>query len=93
MVKNLPVMQETQVLSLGWKDPLEKEMAAHFSILSVKVLWFAENYLCQLQRTLKHRGITKICICPWSKQEAGPGGCSNRAWFHSLPIYICSLKV
>ena len=29
MVKNLPVMQETQVCSLGQKDPLEKEMATH----------------------------------------------------------------
>ena len=33
MVKNLPVMQETQVLSLGWEDPLEEEMATHSSIL------------------------------------------------------------
>ena len=40
----------------------------------------------------KHRGIAKICICPWSKQEAGLRGCSNRPCFHSLPIYICSLK-
>ena len=28
-VKNLPAMQETQVQSLGWEDPLEKEMATH----------------------------------------------------------------
>ena len=34
MVKNLPAMLETPVLSLGRKDPLEKEMATHFSILS-----------------------------------------------------------
>ena len=33
MVKNLPVMQETQVQSLGGKDPLEKEMATHYSCL------------------------------------------------------------
>ena len=33
-VKNPPVMQETQVQSLGWKDPLEKEMATHSSILA-----------------------------------------------------------
>ena len=30
-VKNLPVMQESQVLSLGGEDPLEKEMATHFT--------------------------------------------------------------
>ena len=29
VVKNLPAMQEAQVQSLGWEDPLEKEMAAH----------------------------------------------------------------
>ena len=34
MVKNLPVMQETWVQSLGWKDPLEEGMAAHSSILA-----------------------------------------------------------
>ena len=33
MVKNLPAMQETQVRSLGWEDPLEKGMATHSSIL------------------------------------------------------------
>ena len=34
MVKNLPVMWETWVLSLGWEDPLEKGMATHSSILA-----------------------------------------------------------
>jgi hypothetical protein len=33
MIKNLPAMQDTQVQSLGWEDPLEKEMATHSSIL------------------------------------------------------------
>ena len=33
MVKHLPAMQETQVLSLGQEDPLEEEMATHSSIL------------------------------------------------------------
>ena len=34
MVKNPPTMQETQVPSLGWEDPLEKAMATHSSILA-----------------------------------------------------------
>ena len=34
MVKNLPMMWETWVRSLDWKDPLEKGMAAHSSILA-----------------------------------------------------------
>ena len=33
-VKNLPAVPETQVQSLSWKDPLEKEMATHSSILA-----------------------------------------------------------
>ena len=33
MLKNLPAMQETQVRSLGWEDPLEKGIATHSSIL------------------------------------------------------------
>ena len=36
-VKRLPAMQETRVLSLGWEDPLEKEMAIHSSILTWKI--------------------------------------------------------
>ena len=34
MVKSLPEMQETQVQSLGWEDPLAKEMVTHSSILA-----------------------------------------------------------
>ena len=36
-IKNLPVVQETQVQSLGWEDPLGKEMATHSSILAWKI--------------------------------------------------------
>ena len=36
-VKHLPVMRETQVQSLGWEDPLEKEMATHSSILAWRI--------------------------------------------------------
>ena len=41
-VKCLSAMQETRVQSLGWEDPLEKEMAAHSSILAWKIPWTAE---------------------------------------------------
>ena len=37
LVKNLPAMQETCVRSLSWEDPLEKGMAAHFSILAWRI--------------------------------------------------------
>ena len=42
MVKNLPAGQETQVQSLDWEDPLEKEMATHYSILAWKIPWTVE---------------------------------------------------
>jgi len=41
-VKNPPVMQETQVQSLGQEDPLEKEMATHSSILAWRIQWTEE---------------------------------------------------
>ena len=37
LVKNLPVMQETQVQSLGREDRLEKEMATHSSVLTWRI--------------------------------------------------------
>ena len=37
MVKNLSTMQETQVGSLGWEDPLEKGTATHYSTLAWKI--------------------------------------------------------
>ena len=39
MVKHLPTMWETWVWSLGWEDPLEKEMATHSSSLAWKIPW------------------------------------------------------
>ena len=41
-VKNLPVMQETQVQSLGQENPLEKGRPVHSSILAWKILWTEE---------------------------------------------------
>ena len=41
-VKHLPAMWETWVQSLGWEDPLEKEMANHSSTLAWKIPWMEE---------------------------------------------------
>ena len=38
-VKNLPAVQETQIRTLVWEDPLEKEMATHSSILAWRIAW------------------------------------------------------
>ena len=42
VVMNLPTKQEMQVQSLGWEDPLEKEMATHISILAWEIPWTEE---------------------------------------------------
>ena len=52
-VKNLPAMPETWVRSLGWEDPLEKETAAHSSILAWKIPWMAEP----------------VGYCPWGRKR------------------------
>ena len=52
MLKNLPAMRETQVRSLGQKDPLEKGMSTHYSCL--------ENFMGRGARWATVYGITKI---------------------------------
>ena len=58
MVKNLPAMQETWVLSLGWEDPLEKGIATHSSILAWNISWREEPgglQFIRLQRVRQDR--------------------------------------
>ena len=44
-------MQETWVQSLGWEDPLEKEMETHSSILAWEILWTEESMKLQKSKT------------------------------------------
>ena len=44
MVRKPPAAQESQVRSLGWEDPLEKEMATHSSILAWRIPWREETW-------------------------------------------------
>ena len=57
MVKNLPVMQQTQVQSMGWEDPLERGMATHSSTLSWRIAWREEPGKLQSMRS--QRDMTK----------------------------------
>ena len=61
MVKNLPAIWDTWVWSLGWDDPLEKEMATHSSILAWRIPWTDES--CGLQsmgsKRVGHDWVTK----------------------------------
>ena len=54
-VKSLPTIQETQVISLGWEDHLEKEMAPHSSILALKIPWTEEPGGLQYLRSQRVR--------------------------------------
>ena len=65
-LKNLPAVQETWVRSLGWEDPLEKEMAAHSSILAWKILWTEETG--ELQSTGSQSGAPERLMLTY------PGG-------------------
>ena len=55
MVKTLPAMQETQVRSMGWEDPLEKLMATHSSIPAWRIPWTEEP--CGLQSMGSQRAV------------------------------------
>ena len=76
VVKCLLVMQETRVQSLGWEDPLEKEMATHFSTLAWKIPWTEEPGRLQsmgLQR-VGHDWATSLSL--WV--QGFPGGASGK---------------
>ena len=69
-VKNLLVMQETQVQSLSQEDPLEKKMAIHSSILAWRIPWTKEpgGLESKGSRRVTHDLATKppqnyICVC------------------------------
>ena len=73
-VKCLPTMWETQVLSLGWEDPLEKEMATHSSTLAWKIPWMEESGGLQsmgLQR-VGHDWATSLSLWHCYEDEVHP---------------------
>ena len=63
VVKNPPAMQEMQVNFLGREDPLEKEMATHFSILAWEIPWTEEP------GGLQSKGSQKSCTNVVTKQQ------------------------
>ena len=64
MIKNLPVMQETQVRSLDQEDTLEKGMATHSSILVQRVLWTEEPGSLQSTESqrIRHDRVTNLSL-------------------------------
>ena len=78
-VKNLPAMQENQVQSLGWEDPLEKGMATHSIILAWRIPWTEDPGGLQsmgLQRVrhdwgdLARTKKKKIYLTSWKKNKS-----------------------
>ena len=49
-IKRLPAMRETRVQSLGWEDPLEKEMATQSSILAWRIPWMKDSGRLQVRK-------------------------------------------
>ena len=65
-VKNPPAVQETWVQSLGWEDPLEKEMTTHSSILTWKIPWTEESGGLESMgsQRVKHDWLTNTYVLP-----------------------------
>ena len=71
MVKHLSAMQETWVQSLGWEYPLEKEMAAHSSILAWKIPWTVEpGRLPSVgSQRVGHDCVTSLHFTSWAQED------------------------
>ena len=88
MVKRLLPMQETRVQSLGWEDPLEKEMAAHSSLLAWKISCTEEPGRLQSMgsQRAEHDWVTSLSLCCWERLNVGGEGDDGRwdGWMASL---------
>ena len=98
LVKNLPVIQETRVRSLGWEDSLEEGLATHSSILAWRILWTEEagglqihgGWISKSQTKLKWlSSSSKINFSP-SEQSAFPSFSNT---YPTPDLGVCSLPV
>ena len=81
MVKNLPVIQETRVWSLGWEGPLEKKMATHSSILTWEIPWTEEPGRLQSMgsQRIRHDWATNSFTLP---EPIILPFCSSSSWIY-----------
>ena len=63
VVENSPAMQKTWVRSLGWEEPLQKEMATYSSILAWKIPWTEEAWW------VPDHGVTRVRYDLVTKQQ------------------------
>ena len=90
-VKGPPAMQETCVQSLGWEDPLEKEMATHSSVLAWRISWTEEpgGYSPQGQKV---SDMTERLTLPLSSSSKFPSH-SERNFFLIFFCIIFSIQL
>ena len=66
VVKTLPIVQETQVQSLDWGDPLEKEMTVHSRIFAWEIRWTEEPGGLQSMRSQKSKTQVTQFVTLWT---------------------------
>ena len=94
MVKHLSTMWETQVQSLGWEDPLEKEMAIHSRTIAWKIPWTEEPGRLQsvgLQR-VRHDWATSLQSHIWQKGIGGDRGFELCCCLEQFPCFCDSFS-
>ena len=74
-VKHLSIMRETQVRSLGWEDPLEKEMAVHSRTIAWKILWTEEPGSLQSvgSQRIRHKRATSLSLSLFRAEQKRDG--------------------
>ena len=80
-VKNLPDMWENRVQSLGWEDPLEKEMATHSSILAWGIPWTEEP------GRLQPMGLQRVRHDLVTQQQHSDSTTTIRGWPQLLVLF------
>ena len=65
-VKCLSTMQETRVRSLGWEDPLEKEMAIHSRTMAWKIPWTEESGRLQSMGSQSRTRLSDFTSLSWA---------------------------
>ena len=93
VIKNPPAVQEMQVRSLGWKDPLEEERATHSSILAWEIPWTEEPGRLQPtgSQTVGHDLSTKLLLL-FTLQHPLAGSPLGWALYLSLQMRTLGLR-
>ena len=90
-IKHLPALQETWVRSLGWEDPLEKEMAIHSSILAWRIPWTEEPGGLQStgSQRVRHDWATSLHLAPLGRLQVWYHFPSNHWFLWPTDIKVC----